>query len=453
MAFFKAGKWARERAMISANGVGKTEGCGGYELTLHLTGLYPGWWEGRRFDHPIKAWCAGTTGESTREILQFKLLGLPGQEGTGLIPGETISRRDMKKAPGSIPDAIESVMVKHVSGGKSRLVFKAYKQGRESFQGTEQHVILLDEECPDFIYDECLMRTRTVNGMILLTFTPLMGLTNVVLAFMPNGQIPEDGVTNPSKFIVGATWDDAPHLTEEEKAEILRGTLPHLRNARTKGIPQLGAGAIYPIDEDEISVKDFEIPPWYPRVYALDVGWNCTAALWGAYDKESDIVYFYSCHKQSRLEPETHAKAINSRGSWIPGVADPFGTPASNQRDGKKMIEEYQELGLNLYLAERKMIEAGIFAIWQRLISGRLKIFKSLTPWFNEFRTYHRGEDGKVAINQDNHLMDCSRYLIISGLQIATVMPYEDEEVYYDEQRAVSGNTRFADTLSGRRWY
>jgi hypothetical protein len=61
MAFFKAGASHMERAAIAANRIGKTWGIGGFETTLHLTGDYPEWWEGRRFDHPIEAWVAGET--------------------------------------------------------------------------------------------------------------------------------------------------------------------------------------------------------------------------------------------------------------------------------------------------------------------------------------------------------------------------------------------------------
>ena len=431
MAFFGAGKWARERCMIAANGIGKTEGVGGYELALHLTGLYPDWWEGRRFKHPIKAWAAGDTAQTTRDILQEKLLGSPGMEGTGVIPGDTV--KDIKKKPGNIPDAIESIKVKHISGGLSKLGFKSYDQGRRTFQGTEQHVILLDEEAPSAVYDECLMRTRTVDGMILNTFTPLMGLTDVVLKFMPNGKMPENGKAGISRFIINATWEDAPHLTEKEREEILDGTLPHLRDARSKGIPHLGAGAVYPILEEEIWTDDFELPPWYPRAYALDVGWNCTAALWMAWDRESDIRYLYSAHKQGHSEPASHVAAILARGHWIPGVIDPASIGAS-QRDGKRLVDEYSDLGLALSYADNAK-EAGVFAVWQLLVSGRLKVFKSLVQWFNEFRIYRRDENGKIAEGQDDHLMDCTRYLVLSGTQVAALMPFEDEEEYFDQRR------------------
>jgi phage terminase large subunit-like protein len=172
--------------MLAANRVGKTEGVGGYELTLHLTGQYPDWWPGRRFTKPVRAWAAGDSGSTVRDIIQHKLLGPIGAWGTGLIPGDSLER--VVRATGTA-DAASILYVKHVTGAISPLVLKSYEQGFESFQGTEQDVIWLDEEPALPIYTECLMRTMTNNGIIILTFTPLKGISDVVLSFLPGGKM------------------------------------------------------------------------------------------------------------------------------------------------------------------------------------------------------------------------------------------------------------------------
>ncbi len=179
--------------MLAANRVGKTEGVGGYELTLHMTGQYPEWWVGRRFDHPVKCWAAGDTSQTVRDIIQEKLLGPSGEYGTGLIPGEYLISTSNKA--GSVPDSVEGIKVRHISGGNSRCTLKSYDQKRKSFQGTEQDIIWLDEEPPIEIYTECLLRTMGVDergaGMIMCTFTPLLGLSEVVLSYLPGGKLPE----------------------------------------------------------------------------------------------------------------------------------------------------------------------------------------------------------------------------------------------------------------------
>lgn len=222
--------------------------------------------------------------------------------------------------------------------------------------------------------------------------------------------------TSPGKYVVMATWDDVPHLTDEDKKELWEAIPPHQRDARSKGIPQLGSGAIYPVPEDSIVVDDFELPIYWPRAYALDVGWRCTAALWGAWDRHSDVVYLYSAYKRGKAEPATHVDAIKGRGEWIPGVIDPASSGAS-QLDGRRLCDEYTQMGLNLAFAENA-VEAGIHAVYRRLVSGRLKVFRSLVPWFEEYRLYRRDENGKIVKDND-HLMDCTRYLIMSGMALA----------------------------------
>jgi phage terminase large subunit-like protein len=188
MEFFRVGARYRERALVAGNRIGKTEGAGGYETTLHMIGYYPHWWAGRRFDKPISAWASGTTNMTTRDIVQKKLLGPINAIGTGVIPGDSIVKMNRKAG---VQDAFESIVVKHSSGGESVLCLKSYEQGRKAFEGTEQDVIWLDEEPPADIYGECLIRTMTTDGIIICTFTPLEGITEVVKSFLPGGQIPK----------------------------------------------------------------------------------------------------------------------------------------------------------------------------------------------------------------------------------------------------------------------
>lgn len=416
MHFFEAGARYSERAIIAANRVGKTYGIGGYELVWHLTGRYPEWWTGKRFTRAIKAWAAGTTNQKTKEILQEKLVGPISEIGTGLIPGDEIVEH--KKKASSVPDVIETVLVRHISGDVSTLVFKSFEQGREAFEGTEQDVILLDEEPPADVYEECTIRTMTTKGIILLTFTPLQGVSDVVRKFMSGG-VPVDGEVD-GRYLVTATWDDAPHLTPEDKKRLWNSLPPHQRDARARGIPSLGAGAIYPIMESEFAVDDFEIPAHWPMVYGFDVGWHHTAAVWAAWDKQADVLYLTSCYKKGLAEPAVHVAGIKARGSWINGVADP-GAAIGNQKDGDKLLDEYIALGLRLVKADNS-VETGIFKTWTRLSEGRLKVFKSCVQWWEEFRVYQRDKNGHVR-KVDDHLMDCSRYICQSGVQVATCRP------------------------------
>lgn len=182
VSFFSAGAEHQERCFMAANRVGKSV-VGAYETTVHLTGEYPDWWRGRRFSEPVDVWAAGDTSETTRDVVQRELMGPKEEMGTGMIPkrcliGEPSARR-------GVADAVDVAQVKHVSGGVSLLGFKSYDQGRKKFQGTKKHVVWLDEEPDAPIYDECLLRLMTTNGLMLCTFTPMSGLTEIALRFLP----------------------------------------------------------------------------------------------------------------------------------------------------------------------------------------------------------------------------------------------------------------------------
>lgn len=223
-----------------------------------------------------------------------------------------------------------------------------------------------------------------------------------------------------SRYLVMVSWGDVPHLDEEAKKALLGSIPPYQRDARTKGIPQLGSGAVYPLSDTDISEDPFEIPTSWPRVYALDVGWNRTAAVWGALDRENDRVHLYAEHYFAHSEPGENARAIKGRGEWIPGVIDPASRGRS-QIDGGQLIEKYQALGLDIAPAINA-VESGIYDVWERMVSGRLKVFKSLASFWAEFRLYRRDEKGKI-VKKNDHLMDSTRYLIASGLSIAKVKP------------------------------
>lgn len=436
--FFRLGREVRTRCFMAANRVGKTEGGGGYETTLHLTGRYPSWWDGHRFSRPIDAWAAGDTKETVRDIVQAKMIGQEGDYGTGLIPREDILRV-VKRPNGN--GAVDFVEVRHQLGGVSRLAFKSYDQGRTAFQGTEKDVVWLDEESNEGIRAECVMRLMTTSGLLIETFTPLRGLTPIVLKYLgDDAAVPQDRLSiNGDRAMVMAGWDDVPHLSAEQKERMHAEAEPHLRDARSKGVPSIGSGAIYPVLEELITVDDFEIPMHWPRAYGLDVGWNCTAAVFGAIDREADVVYLYSLHYQGQQEPSTHVAGIHGRGKWIKGVIDPASRGRS-QKDGEQLLEIYTDLGLDLTLADNSR-ESGLFEVHQRLATGRLKVFRSLRPWFAEYRVYRRDEKGHI-VKKNDHAMDATRYLVVSGLDVATVNVSEEAKAFRHRREALPWRNR-----------
>jgi phage terminase large subunit-like protein len=261
VAFHAAGGSHRERLLMAGNQLGKTL-AGGFEISMHATGRYPDWWQGRRFDRPIVAWACGTTGETTRDTVQRVLLGRE-RKGTGAIPKECLG--EMVPARG-VADLLDTIKVKHASGGLSTIGLKSYVSGRERFQGETLDCVWLDEEPGIEIYTEVLTRTNVGSGPVYLTFTPLLGVSEVVRRFLME--------KSPDRSVTSMTIDDVGHYSEEEKERIIASYPAHELEARTKGIPTLGSGRIFPVPEDIIAIEQREFPSHWPRIGGMDFGWD-----------------------------------------------------------------------------------------------------------------------------------------------------------------------------------
>lgn len=411
--FHEAGAYHRERLFCAGNQLGKTL-AGAAEMAMHLTGRYPAWWSGRRFDKGIVAWASGVTGESVRDTTQRLLVGRPGQYGTGMIPAKSIEG-EPKRALG-VPDLLDSVQVAHISGISSRLYFKSYEKGREKWQGETLHVVWFDEEPPEDIYTEGLTRTNATGGMAYMTFTPLLGMSAVVQRFLMK--------PSPDRHVTTMTIDDVEHYTAQERARIISSYPAHEREARAKGIPTLGSGRIFPVAEESIKIDPFRIPAHWPRINGLDFGWDHpTAAVQCAWDRDNDCWYVIQAHRLSQAIPAIHATNIKAWGVWVP-TAWPHDGLQTDKGSGEQLAKQYAAAGLKM-LKERATfedgsngVEAGLMDMLERMETGRFKVFSNLAPWFDEFRLYHR-KDGKVVKDRDD-LMSATRYALMSKRKAVT---------------------------------
>lgn len=403
--FHDAGATFRERLFRAGNQLGKTV-AGGHEAAYHATGLYPDDWEGKRFDHPTQGWAAGVTSESTRDNPQRILLGRPGEYGTGTIPKHCIDK--ITSARG-VADAVDSVTVKHVNGGLSRIAFKSYEKGQQKWQGETLDWVWFDEEPPQPIYTEGLARTNATGGIVWTTFTPLQGMSEVVRRFLKD--------KSPDRHDTNMTIEDAEHYTEEERQRIINSYPAHERDARAKGIPTLGSGRIFPISEDAIKYEARDFPAHFVYVGGIDFGWDHpTAAVKVAWDRDADVVYVVNAYKQSEATPLIHAGALRNWGDmpW----AWPHDGLQHDKQSGIPLKDSYASHGLNMlpdratFLDGSSGVEAGLMDMLERMQTNRLKVASHLVEWFDEFRLYHR-KDGKVVKEFDD-LMAATRYAIMS---------------------------------------
>lgn len=218
-----------------------------------------------------------------------------------------------------------------------------------------------------------------------------------------------------SRIVITAGWGDVPHLSEREKADLLSAYPDHERDARSKGIPILGSGRVFPVDEALIRIPAFPIPAHFARICGLDFGWDHpTAAAWLAWDRDPDVVYVYDCYRVREKGVVVHAAAIKSRGDWIPvawphdGLNDTAVGPQLSRQyreQGVKMRPENAKFPVDPHNPERSRIspEAGYQAMLTRMQTGRWKVLSHLNDWFEEFRLFHR-EDGQLVKLRDDIL-------------------------------------------------
>ena len=414
MMFFDAGSKYKLRLFMAANRVGKTLAAA-YEVTLHVTGRYPDWWTGKRFTHANQWWIAGVDSKIILSMLQPAMLGAIGDFGTGMIPYEYLDFETLKEAR-KADTPISIFRVKHVDGTWSSIEYKSYESGRDSFQSTARN-IWADEEMPVSIFTECLLRTAKTGGedpIFITTFTPLKGITETITNFL-EGAVFHEGPIGLGKHVTLCSWDDVPHLSEVDKAILLASIPPWARDARTKGIPQMGSGAIYPIPMSEITVSRFEIPKHWKRYAGMDVG-NKTAAVWIAIDPSTNVNYVYCEYYREGELPSTHVESIAGPGKWVPISID-HAAHGRSQIDGKNLFDMYKDLGLTLHNAD-KSVEAGLYSVWELLASGKLKVFNDLKKFLEEYQLYRKDERGRVVKEKD-HIMDAFRYAIMTGRELA----------------------------------
>lgn len=442
--FHKLGATHRERLLCSGNQQGKTF-SGAMEMAAHLTGAYPEWWQGRRFSGPVRAWCSGVTTESMRDTGQRLLLGPLGAQGTGAIPKDRI--REVRAGRG-IPDAVDTVLVDHKSGYPSQLGFKSYERGREKWQGESLDVVWYDEEPPADIYSEGLARIAARSGIVYATWTPLMGMSDVVRRFFSEN--------SPDRALVQMSIEDAKHIAPEERQKIIDGFQEHEREARVHGVPMLGSGRIYGVAESILRAPPIEIPAHWARIVGLDFGWKNFAAVWLAWDRDADIVYVTDCYVSSEQTPIIHAAAIKARGEWIP-CAWPHDGLSHEKGSGEALGALYKAQGLKM-LDERAQfetggndVEAGVMDILDRMRTGRLKVFDHLAPWFEEFRTYHR-KDGRI-VKEHDHVMDATRYAVMMLRRARTGDSRSRRRTFMAEgmNESVFGSERPEPTVLNRR--
>lgn len=415
---------AKQRFLMAGNGTGKTFSAAA-ETAIHATGLYPDWWKGTRFNHPVEIIVGAKTNEAAVKVVQKELFGEIMDKsliGTGAVPLEYVNT-SFKMKPG-VPGAIGDVLIKHVPTDRwSKLSIMSYDQKPKAFMGTRFDVGWLDEEPPIEIWSQFIRGTLSRKHAILyITATPEEGMTQVVINFTND--------LKPGQALITATWDDAPHLTPEEKEQRLAAFPPHEREMRSKGIPMMGSGLIFPFAPEDFVVPPMEIPAHWPQIIGVDFGAGSShsahpfAATKLAWDKDADIIYVTAEYRVKGGVPTQQADALKKWGDWIP-VAWPHDGLNTEKGTGSQVVQAYRDVGLNMLRDKAtnppdalqgekeggggNSREKSLMDMYNRFENGKIKIFSTCRLLLEEIRMYHRDEKGKIVDLMDD-LISATRY-------------------------------------------
>ena len=416
--FHRAGAENPHRMLMAANRVGKTLSAA-MEAAMHATGKYPAWWRGKTFAQATLGWACGITSESVRDIVQKELLGPEGRHGTGALSDDELEKATYRRA--GVSAVVDAIRVRHAAGGLSLIVLKSYDQGWRKYQGTAPDWIWLDEEPEDFrVFTECITRLLTSRGTLMVTFTPLLGETDLVRYFLRP--------TAGGIYLKGATWNDAPHLDASARAQLEASMPEHEREARIRGMPMLGSGRVFAVAEGEIAIDPIELPRHFPRICGVDFGIDHPfAACWLAWDREADCAYLYDEYRKANEVPAIQAEAIRRRGDWIP-VSWPEDGLQRDKGSGRPLRDLYFEHGLSMLPepasygdVRGRAVEPGVLDMLERMRTGRWKVFRTCIAWLEEFRAYHR-KDGRIVKRRDDAI-SASRYALMAMARHAAVKP------------------------------
>ena len=431
--FFHETCHADRRGLLAANRVGKTVAtC--YETTLHLTGLYPDWWEGKTYDSPVTVFVAGEGWQQTAMVLQNELMGtsdvkLKNRLGTGTIPKDNIVFSSIRSDGANVL----SCEIKHKSGQLSRLIFGNYSQDVRLMQGFKLNIAVFDEQPPDDFFSEIVTRTATTQGQILCSFTPLKGINGLVSKFWNL----EEGYSH-----IRVSWDDVPEydpwgepfLLKTTRLQLERDYLPHERDARRNGTPVMGKGAVFPISvwptykNGDYSFTGGNIE----RIIALDLGLinDKTVITMLYYDEINQEMWLNTQIVVKGTEEANPSNYINHllrpevKGTPIvlPADASSQGRYTMSSLSIRQLFESYD---LNVYKdaimnppdeqgRRTNHKSFGINTMRQMMEAGTFHINENCTDFLREAQNYYVDETGRFSDPDD--CIDSARYAVLGCL-------------------------------------
>ena len=422
----------RNRWVFGGNRSGKTE-CGAVECIWLARGIHPY----RKNKRCVTGWVVSVSRQVQREVAQSKILHYLNADwivDVCMVEG---------RKEGYESGIIDYIIIKNVSGLNSKIYFKSADQGRDKFQGASLDFVWFDEEPPEDIYFECLMRVFDKKGDIFGTMTPLKGLTWVYNEIYLNEK------NNPEIWCEQMNWEDNPFLDKDE-IKLLTSTLSESElEARKYGRFTANGGLVYSEFDENVHVIDpFDIPYEWQDNISIDPGLNNPlSAHWYAVDYDGNV-YVIAEHYEAKKDIIYHAekiKEISDKLNWhraSNGMISTLIDSAATQRTlsaERSVVELFYDNGILANPKVDKNLFAGISRVKSYLKDGegkaKLFIFRTCTNLIREIKGYFWGK-GDNPVKKDDHALDELRYYIISRPEIPKKITFKTD-IQKDKEKLI----------------
>jgi phage terminase large subunit-like protein len=465
LAFFAAGgSGVHQRLIYGGNQSSKTTCCAA-EFAWHVTGAYPPFWNGKRFDKPIRAWVVGESSTLVRDTLQRQLCG--GDEfGTGMIALESFCKKPIMVPGGT--HAIDTMFVAHATDdkpdGTSAITFKSFEMRREKLQSESIDLVWIDERPSEDVFSELLARTSATDGHLIVSYTPIGdgAAAGVTYKFLSE--------PSSDRAVFRISSAEAKHISAERREELASGYSEHEIETRLEGIPQLGTGPVFPVELLPLICKTFnpdDIPSWARWLCGIDFGFDHPfGAVLIAWAHELGQVWVIDSFRMERSSALYHVQRIHSmtQGLRIP-IAWPHDGSTHDKGSGLPLAGQYKGFGANMlprhainHGTTHYNVEPALEEMRQLMFEGKLTIAPHNAELIDELRHYHRDDNFKIVKQRDD-LVSALRYAIMmrrsgkprsecDGIGFGN-MPFAGQRADRSQEQQIARNIDF-DVFTGK---
>lgn len=326
---------------------------------------------------------------------------------------------------------------------KSTLEFLTYEQDVQKHAGTSRNFVWFDEEPPEDIFDENMVRLIDVDGEWCLTMTPLIDMSWTYERLFIEGS-KED---HPGIEVFHASTVDNIYINHDTLDILTVGMDEEQKEARKHGTYFNLSGGIYSSSlTPDNYIDNIIIGDQWDLYYnhwghfgMLDHGWtNITAFHLGCYDEYGKLIIYdeFTCNKTLVKDIAKEIKArikflkLEEKLDYI--VADPS-TQNTGAIDGSSIRNEYAEHGVYLVMANND-VRAGISRVNAMLKQNLLLITDNCVNLKKELPQYRWAKYAssklaqkrnlqEVPVKKNDHSLDAIRYGVMSRPQLFASQP------------------------------